>query len=306
LGGRHGTFCRERFRAGDDGDDRKYNADISGAITTAGTSTAYTLSSNSVFDTLVHMHLQMIAFVPHTTSSGTCTLNVDGLGAKPLRSAPSAELPSGTLVQGTPYVATYNNTDGAFYLQGFINNPYQIPVGGLMPYLGSSAPNSSFVLPYGQAISRTTYATLFALTGTAFGTGDGVTTFNVPDMRGRVPYGLDNMGGSASGRMTSLSGGIDGTTIGANGGSQNVTLGQANLPNVTLTVTANYTQFVFSAQQLASTFGNNEWGFNSQPSSNSSASIANGLTSSINGNVTQTAVKPLPPGIVVPYILRVI
>jgi microcystin-dependent protein len=41
-----------------------------------------------------------------------------------------------------------------------------------------------------QAVSRTTYATLFALIGTSFGVGDGSTTFNLPDLRGRVPVGV--------------------------------------------------------------------------------------------------------------------
>jgi microcystin-dependent protein len=77
-----------------------------------------------------------------------------------------------------------------------------IPIGGLLTYIGVSAPNSAFVLPFGQAISRTTYATLFALTGTTFGPGDGSTTFNVPDLRGRAVCGQDNMGGSAAERIT--------------------------------------------------------------------------------------------------------
>jgi hypothetical protein len=66
----------------------------------------------------------MIAFVPHVTNGATVTLAVDGLAAKPLRAAPGVELTAGVIVQGTPYVATYNNTDGAFYLQGFTVNPY--------------------------------------------------------------------------------------------------------------------------------------------------------------------------------------
>ena len=41
-----------------------------------------------------------------------------------------------------------------------------------------------------QAVSRTTYATLFALIGTTYGTGNGSTTFNLPDLRGRVPVGV--------------------------------------------------------------------------------------------------------------------
>src|SRR5262249_12550706 len=172
--------------------------DAAGTITTGGTSTAYTVTSNQGFDTLAHLNGAALAFVPHTTCGATVTLNVDALGAKPVRTSPGVELPSGVLIQGTPYVATYNNSDGAFYLRGFYSLPYAIPIGGLLPYVGSSAPNSSFALLFGQAVSRTTYATLFSLVGTTFGTGDGSTTFNLPDLRGRAVFGLDNMGGSAS------------------------------------------------------------------------------------------------------------
>jgi hypothetical protein len=42
----------------------------------------------------------------------------------------------------------------SFLPSGFFGNPYSIPVGGLLPFTGTTAPNSSFVLPYGQAVSR--------------------------------------------------------------------------------------------------------------------------------------------------------
>jgi Phage Tail Collar Domain len=180
----------------------EWRDDVSGTILTAGTATACTVATNQGFDNLPDLGGAMIAFVPHVTNGATVTLAVDGLAAKPLRAAPGVELTAGVIVQGTPYVATYNNTDGAFYLQGFTVNRYVIPIGGLLTYIGVSAPNSAFVLPFGQAISRTTYATLFALTGTTFGPGDGSTTFNVPDLRGRAVFGQDNMGGSAAGRIT--------------------------------------------------------------------------------------------------------
>jgi hypothetical protein len=97
-----------------------YRDDIAGAITTGGTSTAYTVTSYQVFDTLAHMSGHVIAFTPHATNGATVTLNVDGLGAKPLRTAPSVELLAGTLVQGTPYTALYNNSDAAWYLQNLM------------------------------------------------------------------------------------------------------------------------------------------------------------------------------------------
>ena len=60
---------------------------------------------------------------------------------------------------------------------------------------GSTAPAGT-LLCYGQAISRTDYVGLFTVIGTTYGVGDGTTTFNVPDLRGTVPAGKTNMGGS--------------------------------------------------------------------------------------------------------------
>ncbi|SCB52731.1 Microcystin-dependent protein [Bradyrhizobium yuanmingense] len=210
-----------------------YRDDIAGAITTGGTSTAYTVTTYQVFDTLAHLSGQIVAFTPHATNGATVTLNVDGLGAKPLRSAPSVELPAGVLIEGTPYVALYNNSDQAFYLQSFFSNPYSIPIGASIDYWGSTAPNSSFVLAYGQAISRTTYSTLFSMFSTTYGSGDGSTTFNVPDLRGRVIAGRGDMGGSDAGRLTTTYLGANPAALGSAGGGETKTLATANLPAYT-------------------------------------------------------------------------
>jgi microcystin-dependent protein len=210
----------------------KYRDDIAGAIVTTGSSAAYAISSYQVFDTLTHLGGQMIAFTPHTTNgAGPVTLNVDGLGAKPLRSAPNVELLAGTIIQGTPYVATYNNSDGAFYLQGFFGNPYNVPLGAGFDYWAPSAPNSAFAFPYGQAISRTAYAALFALLGTTYGGGDGSATFNLPDCRGRVVACPDNMGGIDAGRLSS--GALSGarTALGGAGGEAAHTLTIPEMPS---------------------------------------------------------------------------
>jgi microcystin-dependent protein len=207
----------------------KYRDDIAGAIATGGTSTAYTMTSYQSFDSLANMNGTMIAFTPHTTSGAAATLNVDGLGAKPLRLEPGADLPAGTLVQGTPYVATYYTAAAEWILQGLAGNPYNIPLGGMIEFTGTVAPNASFVLPFGQAISRTTYATYFALVSTTYGAGDGSTTFNVIDKRGRVSAGKDDMGGSSANRLTNQSGGLNGDTLGATGGSETHTLTEAQL-----------------------------------------------------------------------------
>jgi len=289
----------------------EWRDDVSGTIATAGTSTAYTVASNQGFDNFADMNGAMLAFVMHATNGATVTLNVDGLGAKQLRSAPGVELPSGVLVQGTPYVATYNNSDGAFYLQGFTVNPYVVPIGGLLDYCGTSAPNSSFVLPAGQAISRSTYATLFALVGTTFGTGDGSTTFNVPDLRGRVAIGLDNLNGSAAGRIsTSLvtdGGTINGQTLGSAGGSSTHVQTTAEMAQHNHGVTdpghshvpSNGNNFVTTLGAAAYAAGSLSGG-----SAAATASTSTGIT--INNSGSSSAMAWLQPSIMLSKILRVI
>jgi microcystin-dependent protein len=102
------------------------------------------------------------------------------------------------------------------------------PVGGLMDYAGSSAP-TGWLLCYGQAVSRTTYAALFTAISTQYGVGDGTTTFNLPDCRGRTSAGKDDMGGSAAGRLANgVTGSVSGTTLGGTGGTESHTLTSAD------------------------------------------------------------------------------
>lgn len=101
------------------------------------------------------------------------------------------------------------------------------PIGIIAPYGGSSAP-SAWLLCYGQAISRTTYADLYAVLGTTYGSGDGSTTFNLPDLRGRVVAGQDDMGGTSADRLTgSITGSVNGDTLGGTGGEEGHSLIEA-------------------------------------------------------------------------------
>lgn len=87
---------------------------------------------------------------------------------------------------------------GGVYL---VSPPIPTDTGKMSMFAGSSAP-LNHLLCNGQQVSRTTYAALFSIIGTTYGAGNGSTTFNVPDMRGLAPVGLDNMGGSARGVIT--------------------------------------------------------------------------------------------------------
>lgn len=101
-------------------------------------------------------------------------------------------------------------------------------VGAVVDYAGDTAP-TGWLMCYGQAISRTTYADLFTAIGTTHGVGDGSTTFNLPDCRGRVVAGQDDMGGASANRLTGASGGVDGDVLGAAGGAETHTLTTAEL-----------------------------------------------------------------------------
>lgn len=92
-------------------------------------------------------------------------------------------------------------------------------VGAIIAYGGSSAP-SKWALCDGSAVSRTTYSVLFGIVGETFGAGNGTTTFNLPDLRGKVPAGV---GGSYF------------PALGDSVGAETHTLTQAELPEVNLT-----------------------------------------------------------------------
>lgn len=97
---------------------------------------------------------------------------------------------------------------------------HAIPFGVPLPFAGATLP-TGWLWCYGQAVSRTTYASLFAVLGTTYNTGgEAGTDFRVPDLRGRVPVGKDNMGGTPANRVTTGVSGVDAATLGAVGGSQ--------------------------------------------------------------------------------------
>lgn len=83
--------------------------------------------------------------------------------------------------------------------------------GSLVPFAGATPP-SGYLLCDGSAVSRTTYAALFAVIGTDWGPGDGSTTFNVPDLRGRVAVGAGT-GSGLTPRSLADTGGSEGVTL---------------------------------------------------------------------------------------------
>lgn len=109
-------------------------------------------------------------------------------------------------------------------------------LGELIPWTRATAP-ALCVLPFGQTLSRVTYADLWAVAqieiaagNTFYNSGDGSTTFGIGDLRGRGLSAPDNMGGVAAGRLTAAVNGVPTTIIGGAVGSEVAPLGLANLP----------------------------------------------------------------------------
>lgn len=92
-----------------------------------------------------------------------------------------------------------------------------VPAGAIVPFAGTTAP-AGYLMADGSAVNRATYDNLFAAIGTAYGAGDGSTTFNLPDLRGRFLRGVDGAAGrdpDATGRTAMNTGGNTGNSVGS-------------------------------------------------------------------------------------------
>ena len=123
-------------------------------------------------------------------------------------------------------------------LQDIVNRS---EVGAIKPWTKATAPDG-YLLCDGAAVSRTTFADLFAVVRTTYGSGDGSTTFNVPNLQGKMPQGFD-------GNTYNLAG-----TGGANTVTVAVTNNQAatNATNQSVTITGSISNTSLTTAQLAS------------------------------------------------------
>lgn len=208
--------------------------DLGGSLVAGGTANALTVTAQSAFTSLADGRI--VSFRAISANTASSTLNANGISVKLLvKSTDSGitALSGGELQVGSIYTAQYstqlNSGAGAWLLLNPtpLSSSFFQP-GMLIPYTGFGLP-AGWLLCYGQGISRTTYAALFAVIGTVYGPGDGSTTFNLPDLRGRVIAAPDNMGGFAANRLTAVGLGVA-AVHSVQGGSETQTLTIAQMP----------------------------------------------------------------------------
>ncbi len=148
---------------------------------------------------------------PILTNSGGFWPNIFMIQAPAYRVR--VEDPTGTVVYDVDPVSGVPTTGFGSYVPGFV------PAGMIAPFAGGTPP-AGWLFCDGSAVSRTVFGVLFSAIGTTFGPGDGATTFNLPDLRGRAVIGKDDQGGVSAGRVTAGNSGLNATVLGAGGGNE--------------------------------------------------------------------------------------
>jgi hypothetical protein len=158
-----------------------------------GTANALTVALNPPLTALVPG--MPIYIKAASANTGAVTLNVDGLGAKSILHG-SVTLDAGDIQSGQLVTVMYDGTN----FQMMQHKRAVLVPSGTVAYIAASSAPAGWLKANGAAVSRTTYAALFAVIGTTFGDGDGSTTFNLPDLRGEFVRGWDDSRGVDSGR----------------------------------------------------------------------------------------------------------
>jgi len=189
------------------------------------------------------------------------------------------------------YEATRYDFDGA-NLTGIEG----IPTGTITPWSQATAP-SGFLECNGAAVSRTTYAALFAVVGTTYGVGDGSTTFNIPDLTDKVAVHKSNnktFATSAGANSVTPTGNVGGSTA-------NATLSTAQLASHSHNFTQ-YGSFTFESTKYPGLF--NGYEANPMTGNTGSAGSGGGHSHNMSANFTGDANSVLQPYLTLIYIIK--
>jgi microcystin-dependent protein len=152
------------------------------------------------------------------TANKITVTNGDGVSGNP-----TITIPDSASLGGSPTTTTQSASDNSTkiattaYVETAVSTATGSVPGIILAYAGASAP-TGYLMCDGSAVSRTTYASLYAAIGDAYGNGNGTTTFNVPDARGRFLRGVDGSAGNdpdKAARTASAAGGNTGNNVGS-------------------------------------------------------------------------------------------
>jgi microcystin-dependent protein len=214
---------------------RSYNR-LTGKYASTGSDPNYVLTPSVALPAYVTG--ERYSFRANFSNTTSATLNISTLGAKTIKkytASGTAALAANDIRSGQPVTVEYDGTD-MIMVTPVANTLTDstalalVPTGAVSPYAGLTEP-TGWLFCYGQAVSRSTYTALFTAISTTYGIGDGSTTFNLPDLRGRVVAGQDDMGGTSANRLTlPVAEGLNGDTLGATGGEETHTLTVSEMP----------------------------------------------------------------------------
>lgn len=206
---------------------RRWYDHANATLTSTGSANAQTLTYSVTPEALVAGDSYL--WVAGYTNTAAATLNV-GVGGDVSLYMNGAALVGGEVQAGGIILTGYDGTNFQIIARSNVTVVSPFLTGEMKAWPLTTAP-SGFLICNGQAVSRTTYAALFAFGGTSapFGPGDGSTTFNVPDCRGRVLAGYDPS--NATGRLTEAqTQGVSAAAIGNTGGEQGHTQTTGEMP----------------------------------------------------------------------------
>lgn len=175
-----------------------------GAVT-ASTGTANVIAFTAKSPLNAYVDGIRVSFRASNTNTGTATLNVNSVGAKPIFVVSAhtgvSQLASGNITANGIYEAIYSSVlDGNAGGWLLLNPTLSFKPVGSYEIMAAPIVPAGYLYCDGRAVSRTTYANLFNVIGARFGAGDGTTTFNLPDWRGTFMRGWDDGRGLDSGR----------------------------------------------------------------------------------------------------------
>jgi microcystin-dependent protein len=172
---------------------------------TSGSATAYTATYSTPPTAIADGQTHLIEF--HVANGAGATLNINARAAVPIHYYAFGAwrpIPPNLFGAGAQHRCSYHAVSAAYRLTGWKDT-----TGDLVP-TGRVAARAGTILGLGQAVDRVDYAGLFAAYGTTYGPGNGSTTFNLPDLRGRAVFGTDQGTGRITGAMTGTLGSVGG------------------------------------------------------------------------------------------------